>query len=466
MKPYFVSSSCEFVDRSPLYFSLEVFDRNSALIDEEKVTTERVIMQGSTPTNSRSHFIPQAAKTIDVPHSNGSLYSILQDEVELGVQSLRRESADAAITFFQSALQKLTLDDPFYDHLVHNLLFSYKLLIEQLLKKSDTSMARDFLRAALRLDIRGCMSEDAAFLRKFAGVFQNLGIVFFQNNMYEESVWCCRKAISVHTSPGSYVNLTNSLAAADARAELSDFTTEITPDQLGRHIFIACVPKSASTFLKNLLGSVTGYRDLFTVYAARQTEHEIYLPTLRESAHLDTVTQQHCRASDANIHLMQAFGIRPVVLVRNIFDSVMSLLDFYNQGAFKTSYSRADWPRLDEATKIDLLIENVIPWYFQFVASWDLAEKQKRIEMHWLTYEELTANKPASVLKVLEFYGLGASRRGVEERIREIESGKRQNRFNKGISGRGKLGLSDRQKEQIRRATRFYPSTDFGRIGL
>ena len=125
--------------------------------------------------------------------------------------------------------------------------------------------------------------------------------------------------------------------------------------------------ESASTFSRPSVNLT--YRDLFTVYAAGQSEHEIYLPTLRDAAHLDTVTQQHCRASDANVHLMQAFGIRPVVLVRNIFDSVMSLLDFYNKGAFRTSYSRADWLVLDEETKIDLLIETVIPWYFQLVAS-------------------------------------------------------------------------------------------------
>jgi tetratricopeptide (TPR) repeat protein len=423
-------------------------------------------MQALALTDSRSHFDRQSRKTIAVPHSSRNLYNILEEEVDLGLQALRREDADMAVTFFQSALQKLTLDQPLYDHLVHNLLLSYMLVIKRLLKNGDTALALDFLRAALRLEIRGGMAEDSAFLRKFAGVFQNLGIVFFQSNLHQASLWCCRKAIAVYPSPGSYVNLTNSLAASGERAILSDFTTEITPDQLGRHIFIACVPKSASTFLKNLLGSVTGFRDLFTVYAAGQSEHEVYLPTLRESAHLDTVTQQHCRASDANIHLMQAFGIRPVVLVRNIFDSVMSLLDFYNRGAFQTSYFRADWQVQDEETKIDLLIENVIPWYFQFVASWDLAEKQQRLEILWLTYEELIADKPSGVLKVLEFYGLGASRRGVEERIREIESEKRTNRFNKGIAGRGKSGLNDRQKEQIRRVTRFYPSTDFSRIGL
>ena len=56
---------------------------------------------------------------------------------------------------FQSALQKLTVDQPFYDHLVHNLLLSYELLIQKLLKQGDTSTALDFLRAALRLEIRG-----------------------------------------------------------------------------------------------------------------------------------------------------------------------------------------------------------------------------------------------------------------------------------------------------------------------
>jgi tetratricopeptide (TPR) repeat protein len=416
--------------------------------------------------DSRSLFIPQSGTTIKVPNESQNVYSILQQEVDLGVQALQRKNADMAVTLFQSALQKLTVGEPFYDHLVHNLILSYELLIERELKNGDKSTALDFLRAALRLEIRGDMAEDSTFLRRFAGAFQNLGILFFHNSLNEESLLCCRKAISVYPSPGVYVNLTNSLAATGQRANLLDFTTEITPEQLGRHIFIACVPKSASTFLKNLLVNLTGYRDLFTVYAAGQSEHEIYMPTLRDSAHLDTVTQQHCRASDANVHLMQAFGIRPVVLVRNIFDSVMSLLDFYNKGAFQTSYFRADWPLLDEETKIDLLIENVIPWYFQFVASWDLAEKQKRLEVHWLSYEDLVADKPSSVLKVLEFYDLGASRRGVEQRIGEVESEERKIRFNKGVTGRGRSGLNDRQKELIRRLTRYYPSTDFGRIGL
>ncbi len=408
----------------------------------------------------------RSEQIIDIQDSNRNLYTTVQQEVEMGTQALAREDADMAITLFQSALHKLSVEQPFYDHLVHNLLLSYKLLIEQLFKAGDAAAANSLLRPALNLEICGEMAEDADFKQKFAGAFQALGLSFFKFKYFEASVSCFRKSISITQSPGFHVNLANSLTASGQRAKLSDFTTDITREQLGRHIFIACVPKSASTFLKNLLVSLTGYRDVFMVYAAGQNEHELYLPTVRETAHLDTVTQQHCRASDANVQMMQAFGIRPVVLVRNIFDSVMSLLDFYNKGAFQTSYFRADFQSLDEETKIDLLIDNVIPWYFQFVASWSLVEKQKNLDIFWLSYEDLIADKPAAVKNILEFYGLGAPRRSVEQKIKETESAKRSTRFNKGIAGRGKTGLNDRQKERIRRLSKYYPTTDFSRIGL
>jgi len=408
----------------------------------------------------------RSEQIIDINDTSRDLYTTVQQEVELGVQALAREDADMAITFFQSALQKLDVDQPFYDHLVHNLLLSYKLLIEQLFKIGDIAGANSLLRPTLNLEICGEMADDNEFRQKFAGAFQGLGLAYFKARQFPASVACFRKSISINRAPGFHVNLANSLAASGQRAELADFTTDITHEQLGRHIFIACVPKSASTFLKNLLVGLTGYRDVFMVYAAGQNEHELYLPTVRETAHLDTVTQQHCRASDANVQMMQAFDIKPVVLVRNIFDSVMSLLDFYNKGAFQNSYYRADFKSLDEETKIDLLIDNVIPWYFQFVASWSLVEKQKSLDIFWLSYEDLIADKPSAIKNILEFYDLGAARRSIEEKVKETESRERSIRFNKGVAGRGKTGLNDRQKERIRRLSKYYPTTDFSRIGI
>jgi len=398
--------------------------------------------------------------------SQQAIYSVVQQEVELGANALGRGDIELALTLFESARAKLTPEWPFYDHLIHNLLLTLKQNIEMSLQRGESRGAAAYLGKALELDIVGEMSADTAFRQRFAATLQEIGLIFFRNSDPLSSLLCCRRATNFYAGPGSFVNLSNSLAAAGVPAELGDLTSEITREQLGRHIFIACVPKSASTFLKNLLLSLTGYPDMFSVYSAGQSEHEIYLPTLLENAHLNTVTQQHCRASDANVQIMQAFEIRPVVLVRNIFDSVMSLADFYEHGAYKNTYFRVDYLSLDHETRLDLIIDSVIPWYFQFVSSWDAVEKEQRLELCWLTYEELVGNKPDAASRVLEFYGLGAGRRAVEDRIKHIESQPRKTRFNKGVAGRGKAGLNEEQKERIRRLARYYPSTDFGRIGL
>src|SRR4030095_12262521 len=95
---------------------------------------QRKNMEALAPTNSSSHFHQITSQTLAVPPSSENLYGTLQQEVDLGVQALRSERADMAVTFFQSALRKISSTDPFYDHLVHNLLSSYLLLTEQLLK--------------------------------------------------------------------------------------------------------------------------------------------------------------------------------------------------------------------------------------------------------------------------------------------------------------------------------------------
>jgi hypothetical protein len=405
-------------------------------------------------------------QAIAIAPSSRDHYAIVQQEVDLGASALTRGNAEMAITFFQSALQKLSIRDPFHDHLVHNLLLSHKLLIEQKLAAGDEVSAKATLRESLRLEILGEMAADEMFRQRFAGTFQDLGITFLKYRYLDESVACCRKGISTYSGPGSHVNLTNALTASGQPAILSDFSTAITREQLGRHIFIACVPKSGSTFLKNLLLAVTGYTDAFMVNSASQFEQELYLPTLRHTAHLDTVTQQHCRASDINVQLMQAFEIRPVVLVRNVFDSVISLLDFYDGGASSNSYFREGYQTLDTEARIDLIIDNFVPWYFQFVASWSLTEKQKRLEVFWLNYEELIADKTNRTQSVLGFYGLEAPLNGIKDAIRETELNKGKTRFNKGVAGRGRAGLNDEQKARIVRFAQYFPGTDFTRLGL
>lgn len=394
------------------------------------------------------------------------LAGIIQQEVELGVRSLQHNQPDMSIGFFRSALSKVSPDFPFVDHISHNLLLAHKQRIEQLFAQERGDDALALVNDALALEITGSMANDALFLRAFADAVHGLGLKCFQNLQFEACVRCCRRALSISRSAAYSVNLTNALSVLRQPMILSDLTTTVSPELLGNHIFIACVPKSASTFLKNVLVDLTGYRDVFAVFAAGQNEHDLYAPALIESAGVNTVTQQHCRASEGNIQIMQALGIRPVVLVRNIHDAIVSQLDFYRQGAFFNSYFRADFQALDDETQIDLLIDNLVPWYLQFVSSWQLAEREGRLDVKWLSYEELVANKDNTITDVLGFYGLGAAKNDILRSISSTETASRQNRFNKGVVGRGRKGLTAEQKSRIILLTRYHPSAEFSQIGL
>ncbi len=207
-------------------------------------------------------------------------------------------------------------------------------------------------------------------------------------------------------------------------------------------------------------------RDLFTVYAALQNEHDLYLPQLVRFGNINTVTQQHARASEANIQLMQAFGIRPVVLVRNIFDTVVSLLDFFSQGfTLSTFFFGQEFLGFEEQQQVDLLIDFVVPWYFQFVASWRHVERDKRLEVYWLTYEEMVKDKAGVIEQVLSFYGLSAPLSEIQKHIRLAEENGEKNRFNKGIVGRGNV-LSTEQKGKIAALARHFPESDFSCLGI
>src|SRR5438132_14097841 len=98
-------------------------------------------MQCLTQTESRAQFSPAIIETIEIPEASGNLYRTLQQEVELGAQALRSGRADMAVTFFQSVLQKISFTDPFYDHLVHNLLSTYILHVDQFLQPGWSSTA-------------------------------------------------------------------------------------------------------------------------------------------------------------------------------------------------------------------------------------------------------------------------------------------------------------------------------------
>lgn len=349
--------------------------------------------------------------------------------------------------------------------LTHNLAGALRQLCSRSLHDGDLPAARS--AAEQLLSVPAPLHADAAMLRHRADFFHGAGSDLFQAGLVEEALPCQRRAITLYPCPSYSNNLINTLALLRRPALLSDYCDSLQPAEIAPHLLIACQPKSGSTFLRNVLAAVTGFRDVFLFHASGQNEQDLFFPTLLEFATTPTVTQQHCRASEANVQLLQAFGMRAVVLVRDLGDVIASLRDFYNQGAVLGTFLHPEsWAALSPEQQTDAIIDHTIPWHLQFLASWQRAERENRLPILWLSYAELMADKAAAVRRVLSFYSLDAPPDAVTAAIADAEAAPRRTRFNQGISGRGVTVLTAAQRDRLRALAASFPETDFAPYGL
>ncbi len=229
----------------------------------------------------------------------------------------------------------------------------------------------------------------------------------------------------------------------------------------GRAVFVTALPKSGSTFLVNALREATGFLPFF-LGAHHLNEQDLYPPKLLDAWAMDVVCHQHTRATAPNLSLMRDFGIRPVVLVRDLGDCVVSLCDHLETESGTTPVLNvgADFTELGRAARLDLVIDLALPWYVQFVAGWS---RQSEVDTLWLTYDTLMAEKTDTVARVLDFCGIDAAT-GLEAAVARAAGG--NSRFNQGRSGRGRAELSAAQRARIAALAAHFPGVDFSPVGL
>ncbi|HTU25606.1 MAG TPA: sulfotransferase domain-containing protein [Pirellulales bacterium] len=219
------------------------------------------------------------------------------------------------------------------------------------------------------------------------------------------------------------------------------------------HIFVACFPKSGSTFLAKALQGLTGYPEYHAAEEYVPNEQDISRRKLLKARRL-SVIQQHTKGTKTNLNILREFGMRPIVHVRNLFDVVVSLRDhFYGQDHhFPTGYVHREFWQLSERDQYDFLIQMHLPWYFNFLVSWH--EAQRYFGLIMTSYEELFADPASTLRRLADFYGLAADDAAIERALDYAAS--QPTGFNKGISGRGRQMLTTAQRDAICRMAKVW----------
>ena len=229
-------------------------------------------------------------------------------------------------------------------------------------------------------------------------------------------------------------------------------------------LLLACFPRSGSTFLASILAHLPGFQKVSLVPAYGRREQELALEWLLATHQGlgNYVAQHHVRYSEQTGHLLTLFALQPIVLVRNIFDVVVSIRDYLKTGApaIAQAFVPTDLPSWEDERIDEFIADLIVPWYLNFFASWSGCPN--RIQF---TYELLIADPAVAVAQVRDRGGLTVTDAEIAAAVAAARGSPASTRFNVGISGRGKE-LSAQVVSRIQVLARYYGDLDLAPIGI
>ena len=242
------------------------------------------------------------------------------------------------------------------------------------------------------------------------------------------------------------------------------WTRSLVPKLLPRHetIFITAMPKSGSTLMMEAMMRCSGYFP-HRLSGALLQEQNLLESRILDSWSFDSISTTHTRATKVNLERMHAYRIRPVVLVRNIFDVSVSMRDHIHRESIWNPTFSPDPAFLDMTPErqLDAVIDLAVPWNLFFVAEWQRADVDKLN----LRYEDVIENPVDTLERILTFYGVDKPRMDPAAAWTEAaDSG--VTRKNVGRPGRGAEAFSDQQVQRVKDLAAHFPNADFGSIGL
>lgn len=199
-------------------------------------------------------------------------------------------------------------------------------------------------------------------------------------------------------------------------------------------ILLACMPKSGSTFLADLICALPEFnRARLAPSPMGRREQELDEACLRQAGRGNFVGQLHVRYSEWTAKMCREYRLKTVVLVRSLPDAVVSLRDHLRREStiWPIFYADADHAALDDATLEDMIVRLAAPWYANFYMSWRNAPGALLI-----SYEELIADPAAVLREVLAFAGAEIDEGAIAKAL-EAVGDRRDSRFNVGVAGRG-----------------------------
>lgn len=225
-------------------------------------------------------------------------------------------------------------------------------------------------------------------------------------------------------------------------------------------MLLAFPPKAGGTFLKLVLKTVLPKCCLMR---GSITPEDQSLNTLNYSAWTAATKRKRCRSVLGHIHLapterdarvMKDLGITPVLMKRNIADSLLSMHEMvlrqendpaFDEGKrnempqFGSAGPLTDYLKMSVERQKDFLIYNFGPWFLKYYSSWYYVCRTTGIEVLRLSFDEFRSDETETVVRILQWAGATeVDKPAIAEACASVRGRGHEARYWYGVSGRAK----------------------------
>lgn len=234
---------------------------------------------------------------------------------------------------------------------------------------------------------------------------------------------------------------------------------EVAPSS-HKHVLLACMPKSGSSYLISMVAGLPGFRRVALIRGHDRREHELSLDLLARHHEHNYVAQAHLRHSATTARFIRTFSLAVVFQIRNLYDVVVSFHDHKLNLSRLTPIANVpdEFPEWPEERRLMFVADMAVPWYLNFFLSWQEFEGDKLT----VNYRDLIRDPRAQLRRVAEHAGIDCCDEDIERAVAITES-TRLRTFNVGGEGRGER-LPEAVKRRIDTLLGYYPSADFSPI--
>ncbi len=234
-------------------------------------------------------------------------------------------------------------------------------------------------------------------------------------------------------------------------------------------LLLAFAPKSAGTYFRQAAIQAVGGELVRMCHAQAGRDGTLYLPNVlarcldNETPH--TITHIHMQALTGNRKFIEAFGLKPVIMIRDLADMLASLLDMFETDPVARAEGvncqiPSNFLELPRDVKLDFMIDVIAPWYASYFATWKSFVDDAPRTVCVLHYRDFCRNPGETLHKAITHSGFVTTREKCLRSLEEVWRAKEDYRFNKGVSGRGRRYFSSAHFARLHRLLSYYPQLE------